>query len=282
MISRRLFLVFAHCFLLAVVSATAGTLVQFRTTLGDMVVELYDRDKPVTVANFLRYVDAGRYTNIFFHRCIPGFVAQGGGFGVADPASTNALAFYIPVSAYDAITNEFAVGPRYSNVYGTIAMAKTTNSPDTATCQWFFNLADNSANLDNQNGGFTVFGRVIKGTNVLTQFNSRSMWNGIVNLDDGLFSALPVTFSGMIWPHYNELIYVTVQPLSVEIRGGCAGQCSLQWAGVAGMTNIVEYADTLSPESWNFLLSTNPANGLLNIAEPTTGITSRLYRIRVK
>ncbi len=270
-----------HCLLLAA-SADANTLVRFRTTLGDMVFELYDRDKPVTVANFLRYVDSGRYTNIFFHRCITNFVAQAGGFGVADPTSTNSLAFYIPVSAYDAITNEFGIGPRCSNVYGTIAMAKTTNSPDTATCQWFINLADNSANLDNQNGGFTVFGRMIKGTNVLEQFNSRSMWNGIVNLDGNVFNAVPVTYSGMLWPHYNELIYVTVEPLSVEIRGPSSGQCTLSWDGVAGMTNIVEYADTFSLVTWHFLLSTNPAGGALSITDPAAGVGSRVYRIRVE
>ncbi len=279
--TRGFLVVFLHSLLLAA-AADAGTLVQFRTTLGDMVVELYDRDKPVTVANFLRYVYSGRYTNIFFHRCITNFVVQGGGYGVADPASTNSLAFYIPVSAYDAITNEFGVGTRYSNVYGTIAMAKTTNSPDTATCQWFFNLADNSANLDNQNGGFTVFGRVIKGTNVLEQFNNRSLWNGIRPLDAGVFSAVPVTFAGTAWPHYNELIYAAVEPLSVEIRAAAGGECTLSWAGVAGMTNIVEYADTPWPEDWHFLLSTNPAGGVLNVSDPMAGATSRVYRIRVE
>lgn len=279
--TRGFLVVLLHSLLLAA-AADAGTLVQFRTTLGDMVIELYDRDKPVTVANFLRYVYAGRYTNIFFHRCITNFVVQGGGCAIADPASTNPMTVYIPVSAYDAITNEFGVGPRYSNVYGTIAMAKTTNSPDTATCQWFFNLADNSANLDNQNGGFTVFGRVLRGTNVLEQFNSRSMWNGIVNLDGGLFSTLPVTYSGMVWPHYNELIYVTVEPLSVGIRAAAGGECTLSWAGVAGMTNIAEYADNLSPDSWHPLLSTNPAGGVLNVSDPMAGATSRVYRIRVE
>jgi cyclophilin family peptidyl-prolyl cis-trans isomerase len=274
--------VLTQCLLLTVTTSTAGTLVQFRTSLGDMVVELYDREKPVTVANFIRYVDSGQYTNIFFHRCVPGFVAQGGGFGVPDPTSTNLLSVYIPVEAYGAITNEFAIGTRYSNVYGTIAMAKTTNSPDTATCQWFFNLADNSANLDNQNGGFTVFGHVIKGTNVLDQFNSRSLWNGIVNLDGGLFNAVPVTYAGVAWPKYQQLIYVDIEPLSANIHLPAGGACTLLWNSVAGMTNIVEYADSLSAGSWHPLLSTNPPGGMLCVTNSTLGTTSRVYRIRVE
>ena len=61
-------------------SACAGTLVQFRTVFGDMEVELYDQDKPVTVQNFLNYVKSGRYQNEITHRLVPGSVVQGGGF----------------------------------------------------------------------------------------------------------------------------------------------------------------------------------------------------------
>src|SRR5437667_106759 len=63
-------------------AASAGTLAQFRTTWGDIDVELYDQDKPVTVQNFMRYVKRGVYTNMFLHRCLPGFIVQGGGFSV--------------------------------------------------------------------------------------------------------------------------------------------------------------------------------------------------------
>jgi len=269
------------CLLLTAVAATAGTLVQFRTSLGNMVVELYDRDKPVTVANFIRYVEAGRYTNNFFHRCAPGFVVQGGGFGVTDPASTNSLSSIIGVPTYDPITNEFGVGPYYSNVYGTIAMAKTAGGPDSATSQWFFNLANNSANLDNQNGGFTVFGRVIKGSNVLEQFKIRSLCYGLVNLS-GTLSELPVVYAGCVWPQYRYLIYVDVELLEADLHGPAEGLCSLHWNSVAGMTNIVEYADALVPEIWHPLLSTNATGGMLCATDPTLGITSRLYRVRVE
>lgn len=128
-----------------------ATTVQFQTVMGDFEVNLYDQDTPETVANFLEYVNAGDYENTFIHRSVPGFVVQGGGF-TFDPDDNTVAA----ISANAPVVNE----PVFSNVRGTIAMAKSPTSPDSATNQWFFNLTDNSANLDNQNGGFTVFGEV--------------------------------------------------------------------------------------------------------------------------
>ena len=145
--------------------AFGGTLAQFRTSLGDIDVELYDLDKPATVRNFLRYVQGGLYTNMFCHRYVPGFVMQGGGYFVS--TGTNGSPQFAEVTKLPALTNEFNVGRRFSNLFGTIAMAKAANDPNSATSEWFFNLADNSTNLDNQNEGFTVFGHVVDGTNVL-------------------------------------------------------------------------------------------------------------------
>src|SRR5439155_13923276 len=71
--------------------APAGTLAQFRTSFGDIDVELYDQDKPVTVQNFVRYVQSGAYSNMFLHRCIPGFIVQGGGFSTTNQLATNLL-----------------------------------------------------------------------------------------------------------------------------------------------------------------------------------------------
>jgi cyclophilin family peptidyl-prolyl cis-trans isomerase len=262
-------------------ASRAGTLVQFRTQMGDLIVELYDQDKPVTVANFMRYVDAGRYTNMFLHRCVPGFVVQGGGYGVTNPASASPMQSYGVVPKYDPITNEFAVGPRYSNTYGTVAMAKSASGPDTATSEWFFNLADNSANLDNQNGGFTVFGRVILGTNVLEQFNARSMWDGIVDLGSAPFRELPVTYSGVFWPRYNELIYCDVQVLTVRLGTLPPGPPTLRWNSVYGFTNIIDYSDSISPSDWHPLVATNGTGSPLSIPDPSPSPTGRFYRIRV-
>src|SRR6185503_1009915 len=191
-------------------SLVAGTLVQFRTTAGDMDVELFDKDKPITVQNFIRYVKSGAYRNSFLHRCVPNFIVQGGGLRVNNPADTNFFEVYSTVPSFGAISNEFNVGPRISNTYGTIAMAKLGTSPDSATSQWFFNLTNNGPNLDFQNGGFTVFGRVVRGTNVLNDFNSRnkSTFSRIVDLRQWipsatLFSDLPVSYVGAVYPRYS-------------------------------------------------------------------------------
>ncbi|HZZ73736.1 MAG TPA: peptidylprolyl isomerase [Pirellulales bacterium] len=135
-------------------AVTPDTVVRFNTSLGSFDVELFNTATPVTVQNFLTYVSAQDYNNSFFHRLVSDFVLQGGGY-TYDPF-TNAYD-YVPSNA--AIVNEFSA--TRSNLAGTIAMAKTDSGPDTATNQFFFNLADNSSNLDNQNGGFTVFGQVI-------------------------------------------------------------------------------------------------------------------------
>ena len=178
--------------LLGLHSSRAGTLAQFRTVFGDLEVELYDQQKPVTVQNFRRLVQSGAYQNTFFHRAVPGFVVQGGGYFTTRRFSTNDFAppwsHLGRVPNFGSISNEFNVGPQFSNTNGTIAMAKLGGDPNSATCEWFFNLANNSANLDNQNGGFTVFGRVVRDTGstnyggVLGLFNHIAYYQGLVNM----------------------------------------------------------------------------------------------------
>ncbi|PZR72399.1 MAG: hypothetical protein DLM73_13430 [Chthoniobacterales bacterium] len=147
--------------------------VRLTTVLGAIDIALLGQQKPITVANFLNYVDQGRYFKIdptngqlassFIHRSVPGFVIQGGGFlGTVNPAQpANLLA--TQVATFPSIQNE----PGLSNVRGTIAMAKTSQ-PNSATSQWFINLANNTG-LDDPNnpsntGGFTVFGKVVNNT----------------------------------------------------------------------------------------------------------------------
>lgn len=134
-------------------SLSAQTLVVIETSLGQIPITLYDTETPLAVENFLGYVERGDYGNTIFHRSMLGFVLQTGGFMVADPAS-GVLVEAIPTQP--PVVNEFS----RSNLRGTIARAKSDGDPDSATSQWFVNLDDNSSNLDGQNGGFTVFGRV--------------------------------------------------------------------------------------------------------------------------
>jgi peptidyl-prolyl cis-trans isomerase A (cyclophilin A) len=129
-----------------------ATIVEFQTVMGDFEVNLFDNATPATVANFLAYVNNGAYSDSAFHRSVRNFVVQGGGF-TYDPTLV-----LEPIPANPAVVNE----PVFSNVRGTIAMAKVDGNVNSATNQWFFNLRDtNSTNLDAQNGGFTVFGQVV-------------------------------------------------------------------------------------------------------------------------
>ena len=162
--------------------ADLSTVVRMQSVFGPIDFALYDRQKPITTSNFLRYVDEGRYfmtdpttgqkASSFIHRAEPDFVIQGGGFIATvnpSPSPTPGRLQPTQVAAFPAIQNE----PGISNKRGTVAMAKIPEQrdgdgdivpgtgPDSATSQWFINLADNSANLDTQNGGFTVFARVI-------------------------------------------------------------------------------------------------------------------------
>jgi cyclophilin family peptidyl-prolyl cis-trans isomerase len=149
--------------------------VRMTTVLGNIDVALFGQQKPITVANFLKYVDQGRYfitdpttnqvASSFVHRSVPGFLIQGGGF-LGTVNSSNTAINPTQVLPFPAIQNE----PGLSNKRGTIAMAKVAGDPNSATSQWFINLADNGGapnNLDTQNGGFTVFGRVV-GTGLTT------------------------------------------------------------------------------------------------------------------
>ncbi|HEY3914111.1 MAG TPA: peptidylprolyl isomerase, partial [Verrucomicrobiae bacterium] len=209
-----------------------GTIVQLTFSgyagggASNVVLQLFDYDKPATVENFIHYIETGAYTNMFWTRLVPGFVLQGGDYGA--PNRTNGAPFqsYSIYSHYTVadlptypfwIDNEYGVGPQINNTFGTIAMAKTLGDPDSAVNTFFFNLADNSTNLDNQNGGFTVFGRILSGTNVLNYFNTFSQstitdridtvdTNGI--FDTGVLTDLPVDYHGLVYPGNSNLFYV--------------------------------------------------------------------------
>ncbi len=143
----------------------AEQVVQLTTTYpggsGSINIALFATQAPETVDNFLDYVNSAsptqNYNDSIFHRLAPGFVLQGGGFKFNDAGTTRATAFP-EIPDMGTVDNE----PGVSNTRGTIAMAKGT-TPDSATNEFFFNLADNSSNLDLQNGGFTVFGQVMSG-----------------------------------------------------------------------------------------------------------------------
>ena len=285
--------------LVPALNASAGTLVQFRTTFGVIEVELFDQDKPVTVQNFIRYVQSGLYQNMFLHRCIPGFVIQGGGFWIDNPLSTAPFAptnqNLLVVPTFSPITNEFNVGRRLTNSFGTIAMAKVGGDPNSATSQWFFNLGNNT-NLDVQNGGFTVFGRVVRGTNVLNLVNTlnKGLAYGLVDLTwwwetnssfGQTFSDLPVIYSGPLptpkYPTYADLVYVfDISLLSVQVQTLSNHTHQVSWNSVTGLTNYVEFTTNLPPV-WRTLVATNGTGSQLQVVDATANPLRRFYRVRV-
>jgi len=225
-------------------NATNST-VRFRiaygtTLLGDIDVELFDADKPITVSNFLAYVQSGKYSRSILHRLAPNFVLQGGGYTVPSPFAASPFQATTVISEYPAITNEFAHGTMRSNVFGTLAMARRADDPNSATSQWYFNLGDNSrgigaTNLNTFGGGYAVFGQIKSGGEILQSFNSRGVNNGIINMQAPLyqtfcsqvfvnptglgypFDALPVAYtSGFACPNYSDLFSVEVIVLSAR------------------------------------------------------------------
>jgi ELWxxDGT repeat protein/VCBS repeat-containing protein len=135
----------------------ANPVVALNTTYGTILIELYADQTPITVANFLNYVNDGDYLNSLFHRADSDFVLQGGGFTTSSTTFANVSQF-TPIPADPAIQNE----PGISNLRGTLAMAKLSGQPNSATSQFFVNLSDSNKFLDEAaNNAFTVFGKVL-------------------------------------------------------------------------------------------------------------------------
>ncbi|HEX7985185.1 MAG TPA: peptidylprolyl isomerase [Duganella sp.] len=156
-------------------AASATPQVEIKTTMGDIVVEL-DREKaPKSVENFLAYVKSGFYKGTIFHRVIDGFMIQGGGFD--EKLNQKRVNKPVPIESQNGL----------SNVTYSLAMART-GDPNSATSQFFINVADNEAlNYPGRDGfGYTVFGKVIKGQEVVDKIK------GVLVDDKGIFQNIPV------------------------------------------------------------------------------------------
>jgi len=157
-LARTLHALLAAAALLLAGVAHAGPKVKLQTSLGDLVIELDSERAPLSSANFLGYVDSGFYDGTLFHRVIPGFMIQGGGFDTS----------YQRKPAGEPIKNEADNGLK--NVRYSVAMART-GAPHSATAQFFINNVDNGF-LDHRSPtsrgwGYAVFGRVIDGEEVV-------------------------------------------------------------------------------------------------------------------
>jgi len=149
--------------------SAADIKVEMKTNLGNVVLELYPDKAPKTVENFLQYVEDGFYKNTVFHRVIPNFMIQGGGFDIA--LNQKPTRSPIQNEAANSLKNEI----------GTIAMARTSD-PHSASAQFFINVANNgflNYKAPNQSGyGYTVFGKVISGIDVVHKIASLPTGSG--------------------------------------------------------------------------------------------------------
>ena len=126
------------------------------TSFGQVEIELNAEKAPISTKNFLQYVDSGFYNNTVFHRVIPGFMVQGGGF-------TDQM---VQKNTQDPIRNE--AGNGLLNTRGTLSMARTSD-PNSATSQFFINVADNAFLDPGRDAGYAVFAKVVKGMDVVDQ-----------------------------------------------------------------------------------------------------------------
>ena len=240
----------AGSFLAANAEAAANSVVRFHITygttpFGDIDVELFDTDKPVTVSNFLYQVQTSdAFDRSFLHRVVPNFVVQGGLYTVDNPYPNTLFEAMTRIPEGPPITNEFHVGPTNGNAFGTLAMALSSTNIggndypllDSATTSWFFNTADNTGQLD---PNYCVFGRVKAGATKLKFFNTLSEDRGLIVMQTDFLAgtglrwfsspcsdpvlagegavqleALPVAYFFFDCPYYSDLFNVQISMIS--------------------------------------------------------------------
>jgi cyclophilin family peptidyl-prolyl cis-trans isomerase len=200
----------------AVLTIVQGTIIQWTVSKyadgssSNFLVELFDHDKPATVENFIHYIVSGSYSNTFFDTDETNFVLLGGDYVTVD-RTTNYLAIGKTSTGTNLfpsqIDSEFNVGPLIPNTFGTLA-ALGSGSSSSGTSGFFFNLADNSTNLDTPNGGYTVFGRILSGPNILQYFNTLSApSHGLFDETNYNLPALPVDYDETNAPTDASLFY---------------------------------------------------------------------------
>ncbi|MFK8012379.1 MAG: peptidylprolyl isomerase [Marinicellaceae bacterium] len=198
---------------------TIAQTVRIETNLGNIDVELNSEAAPNTVANFLTYMNRGDYDDSIIHRSannsdtLANFVIQGGGFHQREEE-------LIPIPADDPIANEFSL----LNQRGTIAMAKAGGFPDSATSQWFINTTDNPGLDDPLNsGGFTVFGEVVNGMEIVDLIGSIRIWTNAGGSDLNSIPLLSYPGEGLVYDYAIKVSNIDFFEQSFQINSGHSG-----------------------------------------------------------
>lgn len=224
----------------------ASVIARMQTSYGVIDIQLFDTEAPLTVANFISYAKSRAYANSIIHRnySVPSLsIIQGGGY--VWNGATNQLNYVVTNPPVD---DEYS--PNRPNVYGTIAMAKTS-LPNSATSQWFFNRADNSVTLDDQhqtNGGFTVFGQVLNsGMTVVNAIAALPKFDG-----GGAFTDMPLPTP--ITGNLQKSNFVIINQVSVLVP-----------AKTKAADRVFAYLESLHPERFS------PAHSVAPNSKSTTG-----------
>ena len=232
---------------------------QFNNSGAPIVMDmaLFSNRTPTTRTNFLKYVTDGDYINSFIHRSVSNFVIQGGASRVVNNA-------FAAVPTDPPILNEFGV----SNTLGTISMAKAGYSPNSATSQWFVSLGANSDNLDNQNGGFTVFGRLTRSTLSSAQLFGNTSYFPTFDYG-GIYNELPLFYTHVVNNiQFGELILFTNVSL-VALPSNQAGETAVLTYSILSNTNPT--VATAAIQSSTLVLT--PVAGQVGVASITVRAT---------
>ena len=238
----------------------SATLVRFTTNLGTLDVELFDDSMPVTVANFLKYVDSGRYNWSFIHRSTtynPNTIqiVQGGGFALATANSISSIVADPPI----------ILEPSGSNLRGTLAMARTSD-PNSATSQWFFNCSDNTQ-LDSN---YAVFGRVTnaQGLAVLDAIASVQVYDVSTQLG-AVFSELPLIQAELA---VNNLVLISsIERLTARITSFTqrAEGFQLNWSTTPFSTPVnIQRCTDLVGGAWEVISTGNTTGNFTDSSNP--------------
>ncbi|MFZ2631537.1 MAG: peptidylprolyl isomerase [Desulfosalsimonadaceae bacterium] len=236
--------------------AEIGTVnVILETNMGNITLSLFQDEAPVTVANFLSYVDEGFYDGTIFHRVISGFVIQGGGLD----AQMNSK------QTHDPIVNEASNG--LSNDAYTIAMARTTD-PNSATSQFFINLADNKGlNYSDTSDGYAVFGEVIEGKDVVDAIGAVS------TTTKGVYQNVPantITIQKAVRINDTALELKTIadQNLAENLPAGTlVATAEVMDADTTGETVSYMLTTNIQDENGNALFAVNGSTGAITLTE---------------
>lgn len=262
----------------------SGTIVDLEVRyVGTLRLELFDRDKPASVKNFLQYILSNGYTNNLIHRAVTNSIFQGGSLQIIDFGGGSKAV--VPVGEKAAVTNELMRGSFFSNVRGTIALAHYPGQTNNATCHWFVNLADNTyLDAPNTNNAYVVFGRVISGLENLDKLNPgpTNTTIKILNLGGYLTDAPVRPTATLATVIYDDLLTVNYRiialDMNLQLQFLSNNIYSINWQSLSNKPHTLSYTSALGLV-WTNLVVTN-GSGAVQTLRHTNSSPGGFYRLQ--